>query len=64
MTTPKNVAKVIATKAALALIEQLKAEHGSLMFHQSGGCCDLTFPVIFSIERSLCLPLSLNLVAP
>ena len=25
---------------------------------------NLTFPVIFSIERSLCLPLSLNLVAP
>lgn len=35
------VDKVVATPAALALIEQLKAEHGpGLMFHQSGGCCD------------------------
>ncbi|MDP1645055.1 MAG: DUF779 domain-containing protein [Thiobacillus sp.] len=34
------VEKVIATDAALALIEQLKKKHGPLMFHQSGGCCD------------------------
>lgn len=35
------VERVIATAAALALIEQLKAEYGpALMFHQSGGCCD------------------------
>jgi uncharacterized protein (DUF779 family) len=35
------VDKVIATPAALELIEFLKAKHGpDLMFHQSGGCCD------------------------
>ena len=35
------VERVTATPAALALIEQLKAEHGpDLIFHQSGGCCD------------------------
>ncbi|WP_281049132.1 DUF779 domain-containing protein [Thauera sp. GDN1] len=35
------IERVIATAAALALIEQLKAEYGpALMFHQSGGCCD------------------------
>ncbi len=34
------VERVIATDAALELIEQLKAEHGQIMFHQSGGCCD------------------------
>jgi uncharacterized protein (DUF779 family) len=34
------VAKVIATEAALELIELLKQKHGELMFHQSGGCCD------------------------
>lgn len=34
------VEKVVATPAALELIAQLKAEHGDLMFHQSGGCCD------------------------
>ena len=34
------VARVIATPAALELIERLKSKHGELMFHQSGGCCD------------------------
>lgn len=34
------VEKVIATAAALELIELLKRKHGALMFHQSGGCCE------------------------
>lgn len=34
------VERVIATESTLALIAQLKAEHGEIMFHQSGGCCD------------------------
>jgi uncharacterized protein (DUF779 family) len=34
------VDKVIATPAALELIEFLKQKHGTVMFHQSGGCCD------------------------
>lgn len=34
------VEKVIATEAAIELIEFLKNKHGALMFHQSGGCCD------------------------
>ncbi|MBC3807097.1 DUF779 domain-containing protein [Undibacterium seohonense] len=34
------IERVIATPAALELIAQLKAEHGDIMFHQSGGCCD------------------------
>lgn len=35
------VERVVATQAALVLIEFLKAKHGpALMFHQSGGCCD------------------------
>lgn len=42
------VEKVIATPAALELIEQLKAQHGpGLMFHQSGGCCDGSSPMCF-----------------
>ncbi len=32
--------KVIATPAALALIALLLQKHGSVFFHQSGGCCD------------------------
>ena len=34
------VERVIATPAALELIELLKRKHGPLLFHQSGGCCD------------------------
>jgi uncharacterized protein (DUF779 family) len=34
------VDKVIATPAALELIESLRSKHGPVMFHQSGGCCD------------------------
>lgn len=34
------VDRVVATPEALALIEELKAQYGALMFHQSGGCCD------------------------
>jgi uncharacterized protein (DUF779 family) len=34
------VNRVVATPEALALIEELKAQYGALMFHQSGGCCD------------------------
>ena len=44
-----------ATPAAVALIEVLAAEHrsrlrvqhGPLMFHQSGGCCDGSAPMCF-----------------
>ena len=34
------IPRVLATDTALELIERLKAEHGPLLFHQSGGCCD------------------------
>lgn len=35
------VERVLATDAALELIDELKQRHGSeLLFHQSGGCCD------------------------
>jgi uncharacterized protein len=36
---------VTATKAAHDLITRLKAHYGSLMFVQSGGCCDGSAPV-------------------
>jgi hypothetical protein len=34
------VERVVATPEALALIEEMKALHGEILFHQSGGCCD------------------------
>ena len=39
--------RVIATDAALELIEFLKKKHGPLMFHQSGGCCDGSSPMCY-----------------
>ncbi|MFT3949228.1 MAG: DUF779 domain-containing protein [Agriterribacter sp.] len=39
--------RVLATDTALALIEKLKQQHGNLMFHQSGGCCDGSQPMCF-----------------
>ncbi len=32
--------KVTATPAALELIAEIVADHGPVLFHQSGGCCD------------------------
>ncbi len=39
--------RVTATDGALALIERLRAEHGPLLFHQSGGCCDGSSPMCY-----------------
>jgi uncharacterized protein len=39
--------QVIATPKAAALIERLRAQHGPLMFHQSGGCCDGSSPMCY-----------------
>ena len=41
------VPRVIATSAALKLIDELRAEHGTLLFHQSGGCCDGSSPMCY-----------------
>ena len=40
--------RVSATPEALELIERLKAQHGELLFHQSGGCCDGSAPMCFA----------------
>jgi uncharacterized protein (DUF779 family) len=39
--------RVSATDKALEVIERLKSEHGDLVFHQSGGCCDGSAPMCF-----------------
>nr|WP_239585716.1 DUF779 domain-containing protein [Lysinibacillus composti] len=41
------VERVVATDAALTLIQQLKDKHGPVMFHQSGGCCDGSSPMCY-----------------
>ncbi|KUG09449.1 DUF779 domain-containing protein [Solirubrum puertoriconensis] len=39
--------RVLVTAAAEATIDVLRDEHGPLMFHQSGGCCDGSSPMCF-----------------
>lgn len=39
--------RILATPAAEEWIERLRARHGDLMFHQSGGCCDGSAPMCF-----------------
>ncbi|MEW6641364.1 MAG: DUF779 domain-containing protein [Pseudomonadota bacterium] len=39
--------KVSATPAALALLAEIVAEHGPVLFHQSGGCCDGSSPMCY-----------------
>ena len=41
------VKRVLVTEKASELISQLKKQHGELMFHQSGGCCDGSQPMCF-----------------
>jgi uncharacterized protein (DUF779 family) len=43
------VERVIATPAAIALIERLRGRHGDLLFHQSGGCCDGSAPMCYPV---------------
>lgn len=46
-----TIQRVVASDAALDLINKLCAEHGALIFHQSGGCCDDSAPMCFSTEE-------------
>lgn len=39
--------QVIATPAAIQLIEKLRARYGPVLFHQSGGCCDGSSPMCY-----------------
>jgi len=39
--------RVDVTPAAAAMLRRLHDTHGSLMFHQSGGCCDGSSPMCY-----------------
>lgn len=41
------VARVLCTESAAQLIGELRREHGALLFHQSGGCCDGSAPMCY-----------------
>ncbi|UIN30605.1 DUF779 domain-containing protein [Microbacterium binotii] len=48
--------RVAVTDAAASLLVELTAQHGPLMFHQSGGCCDGSAP--------MCYPVGMFLIGP
>jgi len=41
------VERVTLTEEAADLLRRLTEQHGPLMFHQSGGCCDGSSPMCF-----------------
>lgn len=40
--------RIVCTEQAKQLIHRLQQEHGPLLFHQSGGCCDGSQPMCFA----------------
>ncbi len=47
MSTDQIAARVAITPAAAEIVRKLVAEHGPLLFHQSGGCCDGSSPMCY-----------------
>lgn len=41
------IPRVTGTPAAINLLRTLRREHGDILFHQSGGCCDGSSPMCF-----------------
>jgi uncharacterized protein (DUF779 family) len=59
MTT--TLSRVAVTDAAASLLRQLTAQHGPLMFHQSGGCCDGSAPMCYPVGMFLTGPSDVKL---
>ncbi|RZS93787.1 DUF779 domain-containing protein [Aquimarina brevivitae] len=55
------IERIKITEAATKVVDQLKKQHGELLFHQSGGCCDGSSPMCFPVndfmvnETDICL---------
>ena len=41
--------RIDLTPAAAEVINKLRVQHGPLMFHQSGGCCDGSSPMCYAV---------------
>ncbi len=39
--------RVVATAEAERLIAEIREDHGDILFHQSGGCCDGSSPMCY-----------------
>jgi uncharacterized protein (DUF779 family) len=46
MTAPS---RALVTRAAADLLDRLAQQHGPVMFHQSGGCCDGSSPMCYPV---------------
>ena len=42
-----SMGKVSATLEAVAFLAEIIADHGPVLFHQSGGCCDGSSPMCY-----------------
>lgn len=42
--------KVDITEKATEIVSQIQQKHGELIFHQSGGCCDGSSPMLLEKE--------------
>jgi len=48
--------RVAVSDAAAGLLRELEAQHGPLMIHQSGGCCDGSSPMCYPVGMFLTGP--------
>lgn len=48
---PDFIPRVQATDAARTLIEQLRRQHGEMLFYQSHGCCAGSAPMCFAVHE-------------
>jgi uncharacterized protein len=45
----EDVSRVAITPEAADVLRRLQGQHGPLMFHQSGGCCDGSSPMCYPL---------------
>ncbi|MEM7058502.1 MAG: DUF779 domain-containing protein [Pseudomonadota bacterium] len=45
-----TLARVTATPEARAFMGEIIADHGEILFHQSGGCCDGSSPMCYPVN--------------
>ena len=55
--------RVDVSDAAAELLRELTAQHGPLMFHQSGGCCDGSSPMCYPVGMFITGPSDVRLGA-
>lgn len=53
MVSTEGYQRVAVTEDAASLLRDLTAQHGPLMFHQSGGCCDGSAPMCYPVGMFL-----------